>query len=65
VIAPCKMMATAKPPMFIRVAPEIKEATEAAALREFRSVSNYVEMVLRERLRRDGFLPAKEKETKK
>jgi hypothetical protein len=55
------MMTTDKTPLFIRLAPEIIEAVKQAAADDGRSVSNYVEMLLADRLRKKGYLQDKAK----
>lgn len=45
-------------PLGFRVEPEIKEALERAARDDDRSVSSYIERILRRALVENGYLPA-------
>lgn len=53
-------MTTDKPPLFIRVHPEVKAAVEKAAAEDQRSVAVFVERLLVDWLREKGYLPPKE-----
>lgn len=43
-------------PVSVRLPPEVKEAVEAAAKADVRSVSSLIEKVLTDHLRKEGFL---------
>lgn len=43
-------------PVSVRLPPEIKEAVEAAAKADIRSISSFIEKVLTDYLRQQGFL---------
>ena len=43
-------------PVSVRLPPEVKEAVEAAAKADVRSVSSFIEKVLTDHLRQHGFL---------
>jgi len=43
-------------PVSVRLPPEVKEAVEAAAKADVRSVSSFIEKVLTDHLRQQGFL---------
>lgn len=45
-------------PVSVRLPLEVKEATEAAAKADTRSLSSFIEKVLTDHLRQQGFLPS-------
>lgn len=53
-------MATKTLPVSVRMAPEIKAATEEAAKRDRRSISAFIELRLEEWLAKNGYLPPME-----